>query len=73
MPLPKPSKGQNRNQYMDVCMHELKKGKERPQKQRVAICLREWGKSTNEDAILKRFALLIGEIEEPQCPKGQKY
>lgn len=74
MPIPKPKKNQTKNQYMDACMHFLKHEAKntRPQNQRVAICLGEWGKTANEDAILKRFALFIGEMEK-QCPEGQKY
>jgi len=71
MPVPKPESGQTKNQYMDVCMHEVSKGSKRTQDQNVAICLGEWSKSNEEDAILKRFDLFLS--EEKDCPEGQKY
>ena len=70
MPVPKPGKGQTKNQYMDVCMHEVSKGS-KTQDQNVAICLGQWSKSNEEDAILNRFDLFL--TEEKDCPEGQKY
>jgi len=71
MPVPQPEKGQTKNQYMDVCMHEVSKGSKRDQKQNVAICLGNWSKSNEEDAILKRFDIFL--TEEKACPEGEKY
>ena len=68
-----PEKGEKRWQFMDKCMHEIthKSKKKRSHEQRLAICLGQWAKHTNEDAILNRLDLLLG--EEKQCPEGQKY
>lgn len=71
MPIPKPKKGQKRWEYMDTCMHEVSKDSKRTQDQNVAICLGKWKKESNENAILNKFDLLLG--EEKECPEGQKY
>ena len=43
MPVPKPSKIENHQQFMRRCMGDSKMKSEYPHNQRVAICLSQWG------------------------------
>jgi ClpP class serine protease len=42
MPIPKPKKGQSKDDFMSECMHEASKNKDRTNEQNVAICLDAW-------------------------------
>ncbi len=58
MPIPGPSKGESRDDYIGKCMHALKDEK-RPQEQKLAICFSTWKRA-------KQHKKSSGSIEEPQ-------
>jgi hypothetical protein len=45
MPVPQPRKGEKQDDYMERCMHEVSKNKDRDNKQNVAICMDTWRKA----------------------------
>lgn len=71
MPIPKPSKGQSKSDYMSKCMSFLKDEGKGDQKQRVAICLDTWRRN-NEDALVSKMNLMLQEQDE-ECPPGKVY
>ena len=58
MPVPTPSKDESQSDFMERCMHEVSKNKDRTNKQNVAICLSQWrdSKKTLELPALYRSA-----------------
>lgn len=72
MPVPKPSKGQSKSDYMSECMSFLKDEGKGDHEQRVAICLDTWRRN-NEDTLLSRMNLILQEQEEKECPPGKKW
>lgn len=49
MPLPSPNKGQQKNDFISSCIASDKMMKEFPdQKQRAAVCYRQWKESKGE-------------------------
>lgn len=70
MPIPKPSKGQSKDDYMGQCMSFLKdEDKFDSHEQRVAVCLDTWRRN-NEDTLLSRINIML---EEEDCPEGHVY
>jgi ATP-dependent protease ClpP protease subunit len=54
MPVPKPQKGEKKDDFMARCMHEVSQNPDRENDQNVAICLDTWRKKDTQDAVMKK-------------------
>ncbi len=52
MPIPKPSKGESKNSYMQKCMSDSGMNKEYDQSQRAAICISTWKRKKSKASML---------------------
>lgn len=52
MPLPTPSKNEEKNTFIPRCLHEIKNDKWKNHKQQIAICLSIWNQKY-ENLIIK--------------------
>lgn len=68
MPIPKPNKGEKKNDYMSRCVKFLSNENKGTQEQRVAICMSQFNRKTNgelefSEAELEQIQMVIDKME----------
>ena len=64
MPIPKPNKGEKKDEFISRCMGDSTMNKDFPDNsQRYAICIGQFGKKENED-ILDTIKTITSELNE---------
>jgi ATP-dependent Clp protease, protease subunit len=64
MPVPKPQKGEAKDDFMKRCMHEVSQNPDRENDQNVAICLDTWRKKDTQDAVAMKKVFAFNDPEK---------